>query len=113
MFVDACSVEKKVIDLFDDKIAQDSKELVDPRRFNIMVFLHLNDITTFSVLQQFLGFTPGNLGHHLNKLKRAGYVDSRRVISWRVLTVLELTDEGRLALESYSKCMNKVLTQVI
>jgi len=73
--------------------------LSHPSRLAIMLILVMRGRTTFSELQQILGLTPGNLGSHLEKLEREGYVEKFRCLrGLRYLTCYRSTRRGSLAL---------------
>ncbi len=45
-----------------------------PVRLNIMTLLHMDKSMTFSSLKKELNLSDGNLGAHLDKLEKVGYV---------------------------------------
>ena len=60
-----------------------------PPRLTIMLLLYLHRKTGFTEMQKLLQLTPGNLDHHIRKLKQFGYVITRKAFSWRPLTIVE------------------------
>ena len=73
--------------------------LSSPVRLTIMLTLVLKGHSTFSDLQSLLGLTPGNLGSHLEKLEREGYVERLRCLrGLRYVTCYRPTQQGSLAL---------------
>ena len=56
-----------------------------------------------------LGFTPGNLDHHLRKLKQAGHIKIEKIILWRPLTVVEVTNQGITTFRNFSNFMKDIL----
>ncbi|MFW9997034.1 MAG: transcriptional regulator [Candidatus Odinarchaeota archaeon] len=81
----------------------------DPNRFIIMFLLYYNVKMNFSDLQEKLKLTPGNLGHHLKKLEQVGFVRTQKIISWRILTLVSITDVGSKAFENFAKRMKRIL----
>ena len=68
------------------------------------------DRITFAKLQQILAMTAGNLSTHLRKLEDAGYVDVSKSFHGRSpVTHIALTARGRLAFESYTAAVTKLL----
>ena len=54
--------------------------------------------------------TKGNLSSHLVRLEEAGYVEVEKTYKGKVpLTLLRLTRQGRVALDSYKKSLNGLL----
>ena len=84
-----------------------------PVRLRITVTLSTlrdGDYLSFTRLQQLLDLTPGNLITHLRKLEDAGYVrteKSGRGVTAR--TSVELTGDGRSALERYTAAVRQLL----
>ncbi|MFX0045863.1 MAG: transcriptional regulator [Candidatus Hermodarchaeota archaeon] len=70
-------------------------------RFSIVYLLFLKRRIGFIQLKDLLGLTPGNLDHHLRKLEEAGLTRNRRVLSWRPLVVVEITQEGIEVFRNY------------
>ena len=68
---------------------------------------------TFPRLQDMIGLTPGNLISHLRKLEDAGYISTDKTgngVSSR--TTVELTHQGRAALNTYASVLRKLLTDL-
>jgi DNA-binding MarR family transcriptional regulator len=66
---------------------------------------------TFSRLQDMIGLTPGNLITHLRKLEDAGYISTEKTgngVASR--TTVELTRQGRAALDAYTAALRALLT---
>jgi len=87
-----------------DRLHNPFREL---NRFNVMLSLYRNRRIAFTNLQQLLGLTPGNLDHHIRKLLALEYVSTYKIISWRPLTVVEITAKGENAFIDY---INKLKT---
>ncbi len=84
----------------------------DQPRFTIMFLIYLNNTVGFTELQRLLKLTPGNLDHHIKKLKRAGYVIIRKKFSWRPLNVVEITEKGVEAFRNYSSHLKEMLKNI-
>ena len=65
-----------------------------PLRFNIMFLLYNYDKLGFTRMQKLLHTTPGNLDHHLKKLKEAGWVTDSVFFSPRPLKIFQITPFG-------------------
>lgn len=83
-----------------------------PTRLTIMLLLFLHRKLGFTEAQKLLQLTPGNLDHHIRKLKQAGFVITRKAFSWRPLTVIEITNEGVQAFRDYAVKLRKLLEAV-
>ncbi len=81
-------------------------------RFSIMFLLYLHKSIGFTELQRVLELTPGNLDHHLKKLKKMGYVSIRKAISWRPLTIVEITEEGIAIFKKYVAALRVILQTI-
>jgi DNA-binding MarR family transcriptional regulator len=65
---------------------------------------------TFPRLRDMIGLTPGNLITHLRKLEDAGYISTEKTgngVASR--TTVELTHQGRAALDAYTSALRGVL----
>ena len=84
--------------------------LGSPARLGIMVYLLAKNRAFFTELLNVLKMTPGNLDSHLRRLKKAGYIDMVRVISYdRPRVVIKITDKGRYETISYLDVLRKIL----
>ena len=87
-----------------------------PARLRMMVTLAAlpeGDNLSFTRLQDLIGLTPGNLITHLRKLEEAGYVQTEKTgrgVTAR--TSVELTRDGRAALERYTAVLRQLLDGV-
>jgi DNA-binding transcriptional ArsR family regulator len=65
---------------------------------------------SFTRLQDMLELTPGNLITHLRKLEDAGYLLSETTGNGRASrTSVALTHQGRVALDTYTDTLRKLL----
>lgn len=91
-----------------------SEQLSDPAlksttRILILVSLAVNGKLGFLDLLELTGMGKGSLSNHLEKLETAGYIRTRRMMVWsghRV--VVEITEKGLFAYDSYVKAMNSL-----
>jgi len=107
------TLEQERIDL--RKITESLKKgkiFSDPNRLLLMYVLHYNVSMNFTDLQDKLGLTPGNLGHHLKKLEKIGFVRMQKVISWRILTTVSITDEGSIAFKEFASKIKTILCPI-
>lgn len=84
-----------------------------PARLRIVVTLAAlpkGDSLSFTRLQDMIGLTPGNLITHLRKLEDAGYLFSEKAgTGVASKTSVALTDQGRKALDNYTKALRDLL----
>jgi len=84
-----------------------------PARLRIvatLAALPTGNALTFPRLQDRIGLTPGNLITHLRKLEDAGYIRTDKTgngVASR--TTVELTRQGRAALNTYALALRKLL----
>jgi len=87
-----------------------------PARLRILVTLAAlpaGNALTFPRLQDLIGLTPGNLITHLRKLEDAGYISTDKTgngVASR--TTVELTHQGRAALNTYTSALRALLTDL-
>lgn len=82
----------------------------EPARLKILAFLSMLESADFTFLVSRLGLTMGNLSAHLSKLEEAGYIEVEKGYrDNRPQTVISLTQEGRLAFESYRDQILRIL----
>ena len=85
-----------------------------PSRLAIMMFLLPRLKTTFGVLQEALGFTPGNLSAHLNKLENNGFIEVQKAFhDTKLITVIYLTEKGREKLQRYARSFIEILEKML
>jgi DNA-binding MarR family transcriptional regulator len=84
-----------------------------PARLRIvatLAALPAGDTLSFTRLQDMIGLTPGNLITHLRKLEDAGYLSSEKTGGGVASkTTVALTDQGRAALDTYTKALRELL----
>ncbi|TFH29445.1 MAG: ArsR family transcriptional regulator [Promethearchaeota archaeon] len=83
-----------------------------PHRFNIMMILYNNTSIGFTLLRKILKLTPGNLDHHLKKLKELEWVKNSTFFSYRPLSVISITEKGRDKFKKYVQELQELLHQV-
>ncbi|MHA1612823.1 MAG: transcriptional regulator [Promethearchaeota archaeon] len=83
-----------------------------PHRFNIMMILYNNRSVGFTLLSKILKLTPGNLDHHLKKLKELGWVENSTIFSYRPLSVISITEKGREIFQEYARELQDLLHQL-
>jgi DNA-binding transcriptional ArsR family regulator len=80
-------------------------------RLMIIISLALNKKLTFTDLLEITSLGKGSLSNHLDKLKEGGLINIKTVFSGMGPRVLiEITREGMLAYENYSKILKKLLS---
>lgn len=89
----------------------------EPARLLLLIYLYSVEKADFTFLKKQSGMTQGNLSSHLNKLEAAGYINvEKRFKNKRPLTLIGLSDQGRLAFSAYVKGMHlyfKDLVQMV
>lgn len=81
--------------------SEEEKIFQSQPRFSIMYLLFLKRRVGFIELKKLLDLTPGNLDHHIRKLEETGLVKSRRIMSWKPLVVVEITEIGKDTFRGY------------
>ena len=94
------------------ELVERSKHFHTQPRFSIMYLLFLRRRVGFTELRKLLDLSPGNLDHHLRKLEEVGLVRNRRVISWRPLIVVEITEEGAESFREYAMHLKTMLDHI-
>ena len=92
---------------------QDINRLVhEPSRLMILAILNAVESADFLYLLRETQLTKGNLSSHLAKLEEGGLVEIEKTFQGKIpLTVCRLTDEGRMAFETYRKQMQNFFNQ--
>ena len=86
--------------------------LNSPIRLAIMMLLYVHKRISVRDLQKLLHITPGNLDHHLRKLEEEKYIQKKRLIFPKKISVFILkTEKGDLFLLDYVAGLQDVLTQ--
>jgi DNA-binding MarR family transcriptional regulator len=74
----------------------------EPARLRILMILSGAESVSYNFLKTTLGLTNGNLGSHLDRLEKAGYISVRKSFQDRMpRTDYVLTQAGRSALADY------------
>ena len=82
----------------------------EPSRLAIMAHLYVVESADFLFLIRQTGMTWGNLSVHVSKLEAAGYIKVKKeFLGKKPHTVLNLTENGKRAFETYRKSMKEVL----
>lgn len=85
-----------------------------PTRLKILACLSVVENVDFTFLMHQTGLTRGNLSPNLRKLEEANYVNIKKEFVDRVpRTLIELSDEGRKALQAYNENMRTVLDDLL
>ncbi|HUR68695.1 MAG TPA: transcriptional regulator [Candidatus Thermoplasmatota archaeon] len=80
-------------------------------RLRIMAALFRNREASFTRLRDALDLTDGNLGSHAAALEKAGYIDSRRVLSGLSFEVrYRITPAGSAAFVDYTQELQALLS---
>ena len=83
--------------------------LLSQVRLGIVTVLITRKDATFSDLKSLLNLTQGNLGIHLQKLERAGYVVSKKAfVKRKPRTTVRITPKGRDAFLRHVEQLEKV-----
>jgi DNA-binding MarR family transcriptional regulator len=77
-----------------------------------MYLLFLKRRVGFIDMQQLLGLTPGNLDHHIRKLDELNLVSIHRVLSWRPLVIIEITQRGIGIFRDYIHKLKALLEEI-
>jgi len=94
------------------RLKEQSKVFHTQPRFSIMYLLFLKRRVGFTELKDLLGLTPGNLDHHLRKLEAAGLVRNRKMLSWRPLNMIGITEEGAASFREYAIHLRELLKRI-
>ena len=104
------------------KPEQDNLQLIEdidrnihaPARLKIMACLAVVEKADFTFLLRQTGLTRGNLSPNLRKLEEAGYINIQKEFVDRIpRTVIQLTKNGRSALDTYRESMQSVLSELL
>lgn len=81
----------------------------EPARLRILMILSGAEMVSYNFLKTTLGLTNGNLGAHLDRLERAGYISVRKSFQERTpRTDYVLTQTGRDALAQYWSALDEI-----
>ena len=82
----------------------------EPARLAIVALLAGAREADFLFLQRETNLTKGNLSSHLMRLEEAKYIEIEKTFRGKIpLTLVRLTEAGRVAFQSYRKTMNGLL----
>jgi DNA-binding transcriptional ArsR family regulator len=91
-------------------LAEIDKTIHEPARLMILATLHAVESADFLFVERQTGLTRGNLSSHMGKLETAGYIEIKKEFVDKIpRTLLRITEEGRVALLSYTNNMKQVL----
>jgi DNA-binding transcriptional ArsR family regulator len=83
----------------------------EPARLRILTILSGVESVSYNFLKTTLGLTNGNLGSHLDRLERAGFLEVRKSFQGRIPhTDYLLTKAGRVALAAYWATLDAIRT---
>ncbi|MFX1318641.1 MAG: transcriptional regulator [Promethearchaeota archaeon] len=84
-----------------------------PARLKILTILKEVESADFLFILRRTGLTRGNLSSHLSKLETVGYVRiTKEFVDKIPHTLIQLSDEGKTALERYRQQMLEKLEQI-
>jgi len=84
----------------------------EPARLLIMTILATVEAADFVFLARETGLTAGNLGAHLAKLERAGYIEIEKTYRGKVpRTVCRLTEAGLTAYRGYRQALRRTASE--
>ena len=81
-----------------------------PVRIAIMVFLLSVGQAKFTVIQNAVGISSGNLSSHLKKLSKADYVAiEKKFVDDKPITIVYINSTGVQAIKNYVELLNNAL----
>jgi DNA-binding MarR family transcriptional regulator len=91
-------------------LSQVDRLVHEPARLMILMVLYTVESADFTFLVNATELTDGNVSSHLSKLEAAGYVQIEKGYAGKKpRTTLQLTKEGRKAVEDYSSTMQDAM----
>ena len=76
----------------------------------VMTYLYVVESAEFISLMRLTGLTWGNLSTHMSTLEKADYIEITKAFRGKKPhTVIQLSDDGRLAFKAYKSRMQQVL----
>jgi DNA-binding MarR family transcriptional regulator len=91
-------------------LAEVDRLVHEPARLMILMVLYTVESADFTFLVNATELTDGNLSSHLSKLEAAGYVKMEKGYAGKKpRTTLQLTEEGRRAVEDYISTMQRAM----
>lgn len=101
---------KESIDSGLRNLAEVDRLVHEPARLMILMVLYTVESADFTFLVNATDLTDGNVSSHLSKLEDAGYVRIEKGYAGkRPRTTLQLTEEGRRAVDDYSRTMQEAI----
>jgi len=98
-------------DLLD--LAEVDRVVHEPARLMILMVLYGLEGADFTFLLNATELTWGNLSSHVTKLEEAGYVKVKKdFVGKKPRTMVQLTETGRRAIDSYRKTMQDALKNI-
>lgn len=91
-------------------LADIDQTIHSPARLMVLTYLYVVESADYVYLLRLTGLTWGNLSTHLTKLEEAGYIEIHKEFKGKKPhTIINLTQNGRMAFKKYKKSMQKVL----
>ena len=85
----------------------------EPARLMILAVLAAVESADFLFVLRQTGLTRGNLSSHMSKLEKAGYIRVEKEFVDKIpRTLLQLSEQGRMALDVYREGMMRVLSDL-
>ncbi len=94
-------------------LAEVDRLVHEPARLMILMVLYSVESADFTFLVNITELTDGNVSSHLSKLEAAGYVNIEKGYAGKKpRTTLQLTTEGRRAVEDYISTMQRAMRKL-
>jgi DNA-binding transcriptional ArsR family regulator len=91
-------------------LAEIDRLVHEPARLMILTVLAVVESADFLFVMRQTGLTRGNLSSHMSKLEEAGYIHVEKEFVDKIpRTLLQLSEQGRAALDAYREEMMQVL----
>jgi DNA-binding MarR family transcriptional regulator len=85
----------------------------EPGRLKIMTHLYIVESGDFIYLMRTTGLTRGNLSSHMTKLEEVGYLNvTKEFVNRKPVTLLSLTEKGRMAFQEYRENISQAVGSV-
>ena len=106
-------LEKDLMSVNDKSLIVPKDHILNsPIRLTIMMLLYVHKRISFGDLQKLLHLTPGNLDHHIRKMEEMNYLERKRLIFPKRISVYVIkTSEGENKLLDYIAGLQDVLSQ--
>ncbi len=107
------SLEGDVLDALVGLMEEDRETFV-PARLSILVYLYFTRNAQFTLLQNKLSLTSGNLSSHLRKLQDMGYIKIfKHFVDLKPTTIVMITPEGVEKVRSQLTRMRELVSAAI